>query len=146
MTQIFISWFFLFTHEQMFEEKLAILCNEKRQLIDDMRTRCPSHRFYKFKRNLSDFLFRGGACEGLNAMFVDLIWAFGLHAALYSCGTLHLREFARVFPCLLDTSTRVFSSLSDPSQSHLWGAEDIKAGCSLSSSSSSSGWSAQLRL
>lgn len=29
-------------------------------------------------------------------MFVDLIWAFGLHAALYSCGTLHLREFARV--------------------------------------------------
>ena len=58
----------------MFEEKLAILCNEKRQLIDDMRTRCPSHRFYKFKRNLSDFLFRGGACEGLNAMFVDLIF------------------------------------------------------------------------
>ena len=35
MTQIFISQFFIFTHEQMFEEKLAILCNQKRQLIED---------------------------------------------------------------------------------------------------------------
>ena len=31
MTQIFISWFYIFTHEQMFEKKLAILCNQKRQ-------------------------------------------------------------------------------------------------------------------
>ena len=35
MTQIFISQFFIFTHEQMFEEKLAILCDQKRQLIED---------------------------------------------------------------------------------------------------------------
>ena len=31
MTQIFISWFNIFTHEQMFDKKLAILCNQKRQ-------------------------------------------------------------------------------------------------------------------
>ena len=75
----------------MFEEKLAILCDQKRQLIEDKDDQMVISAFFKFKTNLSYFLFSRGACEGLNAMFADLILAFGLHAAKYSRVTLLLK-------------------------------------------------------
>ncbi len=49
MTQIFISQFFIFTHEQMFEEKLAILCDQKRQLIEDKDDKMVISAFFQIQ-------------------------------------------------------------------------------------------------
>ena len=117
----------------MFEEKLAILCNKNDNLLKIKMSRWSSKRFYKFKTNSSYFLFSRGACEGLNAMFADLILAFGLHAAKYSRGTLLLKELHMFLGVYWSPALRAKFSLFDPGQSQSSG--DIKAGCSLSSSS-----------
>ena len=76
----------------MFEEKLAILCDQKRQLIEDKDDKMVISAFFQIQNEfIFYFLFSRGACEGLNAMFADLILAFGLHAAKYSRGTLLLK-------------------------------------------------------
>ena len=65
----------------------------------------------------NDFLFRRGACEGLNAMFADLILAFGLHAAKYSRGTLLLKELHMFLGVYWSTAPRAKFSLFDLGQS-----------------------------